>query len=153
MFDYDIGPAVMKACKADCYSDALCLSRAAQIVRRDMFQSVPPFDGFFSDSCQSDAVPKSLLALVNMILEGPSISQESNLKDVPAALQVSQLLVYNSVKLARPALTSAVKPKEVRHSRQKETALPLYAGLFLYARMRKKSGLGQTVTAGSFCIL
>lgn len=150
MLDCDIGPAVMKACRANFYDDALCLSHAAQIVRREMFKPVPTFEGSFLAACQSNSVPKSVLALVSMILEGPSISQQSNPIHVPAALQVSQLIVYNSVKAARPGakFASAVKPKEVRHRQQRETPLPLYAGLFLYAKMRKKVVLDKLSKLG-----
>ena len=33
-----MGPAVPKVCDNDCDSEAICLARAAKIVRRDMFE-------------------------------------------------------------------------------------------------------------------
>jgi len=137
MFDCDVGPAVVKAVHTDWHQDALCLSRAAQIVRKDMFGPKPSFDGKFDDDCQERSVPTTLLALVRMILEGPSISDQTGRQTVPAALELSQLIVYNSVVHCRPQAKSAEKPKQVRHSRKRETPLPLYTGLFLYAKCRK----------------
>jgi len=102
MFDYDVGPTVAMACQIDWQRDALCLSRIAQIVRQDIFQFRPAFDGFFQANCQEQSVPSSLLALVSMILEGPSISNQTCKQQIPAALELAQLIVYNSVNHARP---------------------------------------------------
>ena len=44
--------------------------RAAQVVRKEIFASSFSFDGSFYANCQQEAVPTSLLAQVNMILEG-----------------------------------------------------------------------------------
>ncbi len=71
-FDEDIGLALGKACEQDSDSDAVHFARAAQIVRRCMFNS-KPFTGSFEENCQSKSVPHSLLALVSMVLEGPCI--------------------------------------------------------------------------------
>ena len=67
----------MKACKSDCDSDALILSQAAQIVRRNMFNGSYCFEGVFDNECQKTAVPPLLSGLVRMILEGPSIDLQS----------------------------------------------------------------------------
>ena len=69
-FDEDIGAALGKACEHDI---AVSLVRAAQIVRRHMFEVRKPFTDSFGERCQEESVPKLLLALVSMILEGPSI--------------------------------------------------------------------------------
>ena len=137
MFDCDVGPTVVKAMHTDWQQDALCLSRAAQIVRKDIFGSKPLFDGKFDIDCQERSVPTTLLALVRMILEGPSISNQTGKQSIPAALELSQLIVYNSVLHCRPQAKSAEKQKQVRHSRKRETPIPLYTGLFLYAKCRK----------------
>ena len=71
-FDEDIGLALGKACEHDSDSDAVHLACAAQIVRRHMFNS-KPFTGSFEEDCQLKSVLHSLLALVSMVLEGPSI--------------------------------------------------------------------------------
>lgn len=93
-FDEDLGGALDKVCEQD--SDAIHLARAAQIVRRDMFEDAQHFSGRFTEGCQERSVPNTLLALVNMVLEGPDIHSDSS--STQAALSVSQLLKFNSVK-------------------------------------------------------
>ena len=86
-FNGDVGAALRKACEHNADGDAVHLARAVTIVRRDMF----------STTCQEKSVPNSLIALVTMVLNGPNIkSRSSNVSQ--AALSLSQLLLYNSVK-------------------------------------------------------
>ena len=75
------------------------------------------FSGSFSDH---DNVPHSLLALVSMILEGPKINHQQR-ADTKAAISISQLLIFNSVKHARATDASATS-----HALEWETPLPLY---------------------------
>jgi len=143
LFSGDIGPAVHKACAHDALQDAFCLSRAAQIIQQQIFSHSAQFDGSFGPDCQEEAVPKSLLALVSMMLEGPNIEDQTRLPVVPGAVQISQLIVFNSIKHQRhrdvnePLVSSASKGS--RHSRCRETPLPLYIGLLIHATTRKKS--------------
>ena len=110
-FDEDISTAIKKACDHD--SDAMHLARAAQVVRKEMFEKKFSFDGSFKQSSQQNAVPQSLLALVNMILDGPNIKHQTQLTNTTASLSISQLLVFNSVKNARKVEHSGI----VHHSR------------------------------------
>ena len=71
------------------------LARAAQVVRKEMFEKKFSFDGSFKQSSQQNAVPQSLLALVNMILDGPNIKHLTQLTNATASLSISQLLVYS----------------------------------------------------------
>lgn len=148
VFDIDIGPALLKACRNDSDQDALCLSRAANIVRKHMFVSTHQFEGSFPQNCQVNAVPKSLLALVSMILEGPSITAQSLMPQVPAATEIAQLLVFNSVKKVRCLSMQATGQTAVRHNKQCETPLPLYIGLLLHAETRKKSLINKFAERG-----
>lgn len=84
-FEKDIGPALMIACHND--HDAVHLMRAAQVVRKEIFDSIISFDGSFQENCQQKAVPPSLLALVNMILDGTNIEHQTTTKP---ALTISQ---------------------------------------------------------------
>jgi len=90
-FSEDIGEALTKACEWDSDNDAMCLARAANIVRRHMFGELKPFTGF-QETCQGASVPNALLALVNMVLEGPSIKNQSAYQSSSAALTIAQLL-------------------------------------------------------------
>ena len=86
-FEKDIGPALMIACQTD--SDAMHLMRAAQVVRKEILNSSFSFDGSFKENCQQKAVPPSLLAFINMVLDGTNIEHQSTTKP---ALTISQLI-------------------------------------------------------------
>lgn len=75
-FEEDIGSALAKACELDNDNEAIHLAHAAKIVRRNLFVKSKPFDGFPA-GCQTESVPFLLLALINMIMEGPSIQDHS----------------------------------------------------------------------------
>lgn len=95
------------------------LVRAAQVIRREMFDIKLNFDGSFDHNCQESVSP-SLLALVNMILDGVNIKHQTQIVETTsktAALTISQLLVFNSAKHTRAAKSSGT----VRHSRDRET--------------------------------
>ena len=116
-FEKDIGSALMMASYHD--SDAIHLMRAAQVVHKEIFDSSFSFDGSFQENCQQEAVPPSLLALVNMILEGRNIKHQTQLAHTTTtkpALAISQLLVFNSVKHARNVDSSS----SARHNRSRE---------------------------------
>ena len=74
-FEVDVGAALAKACELDSHRDAVHLARAAQTVRRHMFGEAKSFTGF-PEGCQEEYVPPLLLALVSMIVEGPSIKEQ-----------------------------------------------------------------------------
>ncbi|KAG0713757.1 hypothetical protein GWK47_015523 [Chionoecetes opilio] len=138
LFEKDIGPTLKKACDHD--SDAMHLVRAAQVVRRHFFQTRFTFD--FHADCQKDSVTPSLLALVNMILDGANIKHQTKLANTStttAALTLLQLLVFNSVKHAR-----SVESTSVCHSCERETPLPLYLSLKIHAVTRSR-GLIDTL--------
>ena len=61
-----------------------------------------PFDGVFHESSQEQSLSNTLLALVDMILSGPSIKDQTRGPRTPATLAIAQLLRYNSVKHRRP---------------------------------------------------
>ena len=72
-FDEDIGSALTKVCEKEYDDEAITLAKAAQIVRRYMLEKNASFTGSFDSECQTQSVPQTLLALVAMIHEGPSI--------------------------------------------------------------------------------
>ena len=131
VFSEDIGPAITTSCELDSDRDAVCLARAAHVVRRQMFQEAKPFTGF-ADGCQ-ESVPQLLLGLVRM-LDGASINEHVT-HTKPAAL-ISQLIKFNSVKHNRtPGATASVN---VRHTPSQETPFPIYLGLMVHAHTRKR---------------
>ena len=50
------------------------------IIRRDMLEIHTSFDGSFPVGCQEDAVPKSLVALISMIMDGPNIKKKDEVQ-------------------------------------------------------------------------
>ena len=117
-FESDIGQAIKRACDKSCDSEALILAKAANIVRKELFEmraSAEEFNGTFSDDCQSSSVPPSLTALVSMVHEGPSIKNQTREEPSPSSLAVSQLIAFNTVKRKRD------KTASYRHSRSQET--------------------------------
>ena len=133
-FEEDIGTALAKVCEFDSDNDAIHLARAAKIVRNHMFGEAKSFTGF-TLGCQKESVSSLLLALVNMILEGPSIKEQSE-NTTPAALSIAQLLKFNTIKCRHTQETS--QSVTVKHMTSQETPVPIYIGLMLHAHTRKK---------------
>ena len=131
-FDEDIGSALWKAFNID--DDAMHLARAAQIVRKEMLQNL--FDGSFKPSCEQDVIPPSLMALVRMILDGPNIKHQSEVAATTtrAALSISQLLMFNSVKYGQ-----GVDSSHDCHNRDCEITLTLYIALKIHAVTQKRT--------------
>ena len=97
----------------------MCLQRAANIVRQDMFTESYVANGSFSQNCQRGSIPQTLLSLVNMILEGPKAKRQSTINPSQAALPLAQLHTFNSVK-------HTPKTEEcTRHVKSQETPLPV----------------------------
>ena len=70
-------------------------------------------------------MPNVLVAMVNMVLDGPSIKNQSLSSSTQAALAIAQLLKFNSVKQRRKqGATKTQEPPAVRHSTSQETPLP-----------------------------
>ena len=128
-FDNDVGPVLRRACDDDYDSEAVCLARAAKIVWRDMLELQAEFTGSFGQDCQVKSVPNSLLALVDMIHSGPNIKSRNMSQ---ATLSVAQLLQYNSC-IRRRAGSSGIC-----HVKARETPVPIYVGLTVHARSRKR---------------
>ena len=132
-FDEEIGDLLSDNLFQDHDSDAMCLMRAANIVRRDILDHKYCFQGSFEPDCQSKSIPESLNALVRMILEGSSIkNQASGRGSSQAALTIAQLIKFNCVKSRRQ------NSSFLRHQNSMETPLPLYIGAMIHTRTRKK---------------
>ena len=92
----DVGKAFKKAHQECCDDEAMHLARAANIVRKAMFKVNNSFNGSFSQDCQVNSVPALLLSIVNMILYGPNMKNQSECsKTSQAASSIAQLLEFN----------------------------------------------------------
>ncbi len=103
--------------------DAVHLALAAQIVCHRVFEGGKSFNAL-SEGYQEEYVPSMLLALVSMILEG-SKHQGPDDRYNSAALEIAQMLKFNSVKHGRVCDVTAM-PATVRHSVAQETPVPVY---------------------------
>ena len=92
-------------------------------------------NGSFGENCQQESVPKRLLALVNMVLEGPSIKDQIQECSTQLHFPIAQVLKFNSVKHTRSQVDTT---SSVKHSIAQETAVPTYIGLVLHAHTQKK---------------
>lgn len=134
VFNEDVGPAMRKACEHDADADAIHLARAAKIVRREIFNMKASFTGTFDGQCQASSVPNSLMALVSMILYGPNIkTQSSHLSPPQATLTLSQLLMFNTFARCRDGSSNSLM-----HRQERETPLPLYVGVLIHSKTRKR---------------
>ena len=131
----DVGSALSKACDHDADNDAVHLARAANIVRRDMFKMKNQFSGSFRTNCQENSVPVSLLALVAVVLNGPNIKAQSSSSAMPQpVLTILQLLMYNSLVQRQENQAKST----TRHSKERETPLPIYLGMMVHTKTRKR---------------
>ena len=130
-FDDNVGFALINSSVENCDEEAICLAKVAQLIRRDMLGMQSAFDGSFSKGCQEQAVPKSLLALVTMILDGQNILNTASQKVRQSTLSMAQLLQFNSHVKRQPASTGT------HHSKSRETPLPVYLGMMIHADTRK----------------
>lgn len=131
VFNKDIGPAIRKAFEEDADDEGIHLVKAASVVRRHMLSMSNKFTGTFEEGCQEAAVPESLLALVNMILDGPNIKADPKLAP-QSALTIAQLLQFNCHARRRKDSSGT------RHIMSNETPLPIYLGLEIHAQTRKR---------------
>ena len=79
------------------------IARAAQIIRKKIFAKTPPFDGTFQGMSEVETVPKLLVLLLEMLMEGPKVTGRTseNDKQHSVALNLAQLIKYNSTKRMR----------------------------------------------------
>ena len=121
----------------DIHHYVVILSEAAQIFRKHVFSIKNTFSGTLSEESQLTSVPTMLLSFMQMLLEGPGITGNPSL-DKPvdkssAALSISQLVVFNTVKKRKKGNSIP------RHIRDRETPITIYIAIKIYAVTRKKS--------------
>lgn len=145
-FEEDVGDAIRDSCFLGDFTDGLCLARAAAIVRKTLFDDFPRFKGSLNDDFTPlKSVPPVLLHFIKMLLEGSNIDNEPQ-KDESceqAALSISQLIRFNSIKNERKATD-----KKIRHLLRNETPLPLYIGLMIHNVTKKKKILDKLFKLG-----
>ena len=129
-FQKDVGLALSQASD---YSEAIILGKAAKILRRHMLDHKSTFDGTFHEGCIEQAIPPSLLQFVGMVEHGADIKSQLRFGASKTDLAITQLLQYNCY--ARYKEGAATH----RHSKDRETLFPVYMGMSVHAKTRKRT--------------
>lgn len=141
IFQQGMQQVLKNALSTDGESDAMILAKAANIIRKDIFNSNGfHFDGSFPHGCQQESVPFNLKCLVSMLLNGPNL-QDQDSTDSQACLTLSQLILFNSKKERSHTSKS-------RHSLDLEPPLPLYIGINIHTQTRSKKLVTQLYQFG-----
>ena len=117
--------------------------RAAVMMHKFCLQSQKPFDGSFPSNCLIAPVNEEMRSFFNVVLRGMSALRGGDKVDDSSsvdardriACNISQLLIYN----ATVGTHHEVKTTAVRHTKERETPLPLYCGLKLHAHSRDRN--------------
>ena len=136
-FQGSLGEALHKA-KHSSDTEAIDMMHTAKLIRNKLFKSKYCFNGSISSDCMQENIPPILISLIGMIWSGPS---QCHTIDNTAALSIAQLIVFNSVRNCRKnakMVDNACATYVVRHSKDKETSLPIYIGVMLHSATRKK---------------
>ena len=129
----DCGKAISEPC--DLQDDGICLERAACIIRKEILikqddkklsnkNNVISKEILTSQS-EIDFISPPVMSFINMVLNGSNVDTSDKKLSV-STLTIAQLLQFNTV-------------KQKNKSKSNETLLPLYMGLMVYSRTRKKS--------------
>lgn len=86
------------ALDTDYDSDAKVLTRAVNVIRKDIFASQGfHFNGSFPHGCQQESVPINLKYLVSMLLNGPNLKDQDSAES-QVCLTQSQIISFNCKK-------------------------------------------------------
>ena len=136
-FKDHLGPAIYEACKHNYEKDGICLSSAAKIVRNQILQHIKGESDWLENNIGAEGVPvpKLLVTLISMIIGGSSVLDNISTAESKVAINIAQLVHFNVVKHKR---RKTAEMDKLRYSKALETPLPLYIGLLIHAKTRKK---------------
>lgn len=129
-FHVDVGSILSQASD---FNDAILLAKSASILRRQMVDHKSKFDGTFHESCIEESIPPTLLQFVGMIEHGADIKSQLRFGASKTDLAMAQLLQYNCYARYKEGANTH------RHSKDRETPFPVYMGMAVYAKTRKRS--------------
>ena len=125
-----------QAIACDYEGDALLLTKAARIVRKDIASHKRfHFDGKFGSSCQQESVLSTLKTIVFMLLNSADL-KDQDFMDSQENLTISQAILFNF----KNSASSAAKN---RHFSGREPPLPLYIGMKIHTEKRSKKIITQ----------
>lgn len=131
-FHDDVGTALYKATK-DLESEAILLTKAAKILRQYILDKKTKFTGHFEKSGIEEYIPNAVLHFISMVEHGTDIESQANYGASKTDYAISQLLQYNC--FARQKEDAA----HHRHSKEREVPFPIYMGLSMFSKTRKRN--------------
>ena len=111
------------------------IAKAAKFIRRRFSKEEGTCFEESSLQVEEDAVPRVLVALVAMLLEGPNTQNQSCkcAARTKIAVSIAELLQFNATKAPVASESSSI-----RHVQCRETPLPIYTAFKLHSHTRKK---------------
>ena len=102
------------------------LNKVVRAIRKTMILQKNDFNGTFSANCQHNSVPKELLALITMLINGTN----SNAKMRQSSLSCAQMIMSNFNPNRKCGNNSSTCENKVTyHSKKRETPLLLYGSV------------------------
>ena len=117
------------------FSDAIILSKAANILRKHMLAHEWKFDGRFHVDSVENSIPPTPQQFVCLVEHGVGIKSQIEFGSSKTDLAVAQLLQYN-------CYTHKANISTFRHSKNRETPFPIFMGLSLYGENSKTRSCG-----------
>ena len=111
------------------------LNKVVRPIRKAMILQKNDFNGTFSANCQHNSVPKELLALITMLIDGTNI----NAKISQSSLSCAHTIMSNFNPNRKCGNHSSTCENKVTYSKKRETPLLLYNSLKLYGSFRSKT--------------
>ena len=115
------------------------LMQAAKLIRKDMLEKKYEFSGSFDDE-QYDDLPLSLIKFLQMLLMGYNTNHEIDEGNC-AVSTLAQLIIFNSIQRKK-------NTQFTRHNHNRETAFPLYLGLQIHNKTRRKDLIDELHQVG-----
>ena len=132
VFDEELGAVLKTVFENTLDDDAFTLSKAARILRREIFsEDYQPFKGSFSSDCQKEFLPHFVNSFVDTLLHGQNYVTSNEYLE-QNVLTIAQLIIQNSIKRVRKDSTSCV------FNISRESPISTYLGLMVHAKTRKK---------------
>ena len=120
------------------------LRKVVHPIRSDILKQENEFTGSFSNCCQAQSVPKTLLALTSALIDGEMTSCNQPSQE---SLSVSQIIVTHT---RQPTKRKAKlkKPSRRRHNQKQETPLLQYVGLKIFYTSRSRQLIDDMYQVG-----
>ena len=125
----DVGKALAQSSD---FSEAVIIAKAAKILRKCILDHPSRFDGTIPEGSVRNATPPLLLQFVGMVEHGSDIKSQLRFGALKSDQAIAQLLQFNCYSRYKEGAATH------RHSKDRETPFPVYMGLSVYTKTRKR---------------